>query len=289
MADMGRCKLLSHGDESLHTVFGKESTSNCLSRGVPSRCYVAPEVWSGGNITEKVDVYSFGVICWSILQNREPGPCNIDAKRPASVDTSTLELETSWPCELNALLVACFNHDPTKRPTFRKIVTVLDRILHKPALSSSNKSPRSTPSNSPRITGKSLRTSGKDDGWMPRMAEAIKHDNHEDELKPELPGAPAVLNVTRRSFAEKFTKVVADVLPLFRNAQSGSLIPSRRGTSVSTPNTQDMTRKSMAPGKMPAFASQGSSSTAALSTHTLGSLGSTLPHIIKATCSLPSI
>ena len=294
LADMGRCKLLRKDGKSLPLVFPNQSTSSCLTRGVPSRCYVAPEIWSGGDITEKVDVYSFGVICWSMLQNREPGPCHIDSKRPGCIDPSTLDLESHWPCEFSALLVACWSRDVTKRPTFKKIVSALDKFsrstrltpMHSPT--SSMKTPREL---SRGISGNSMHTSGKDGGWMPPVAaEATKHHNHNhnhnhnnDDLNPDLPGSPAVLNVTRKSFAEKFSKVVADVLPLFRNGHSGSLnhtatMTSRRSTPTeNSPNTIDMTRKSMPLGRIPGLAatkspSNGSMSTAPMSTHTLGSI-----------------
>ena len=293
LADMGRCKLLSH--EVFHPlIFGKESTSQCLSRGVPSRTYVAPEIWSGGDITEKVDVYSFSLICWSLVQNREPGPSNIDAKRPGSIDTNTLDLNSNWPSEFSALLVACWSRDATKRPSFKKIVSTLDKILRKPAMlspsttnsaSNSHRSPRSTPTHTPSSSMKSP----QEDGWMPRMTESTKH-NDNDDLKPDLPGTPAVLNLTRRSFAEKFSQVVADVLPLLRqrNVHHSSTTTSRRSTPVDSPNTTDMTRKSIPSGKMiTGHTSNGSISTAPLSTHTLGL--STMPHIIKGNNSLPNI
>ena len=311
LADMGRCKLLRKDGKTLPLVFPNQSTSNCLTRGIPSRCYSAPEIWSGGDITEKVDVYSFGVICWSMVQNQEPGPCNIDSKRPGHIDPSTLDLESQWPCEFNALLVACWSRDATKRPTFKKIVTALDKLLRKPATSSSAKNeeasssssrlarltPKSTPNSSmktPRdlargTSGISMHSSDKGGGWMPPVAEATQHNNSNkdnDDLKPDLPGSPAILNVTRRSFAEKFSKVVADVLPLFRGGHSVG--PNHATTSTSrtrstppptgggSPDTIDMTRKSSPLGTIPGLVaarapSNNSMSTGPLSTHSLGS------------------
>ena len=34
--------------------------------------YMAPEVLSNGKITEKADVFSFGVLVWECLTGREP-------------------------------------------------------------------------------------------------------------------------------------------------------------------------------------------------------------------------
>ena len=87
LADMGRCKLL--GKHSRALMFNtNRSSNNCHGRGVPSRCYMAPEISSGDNITEKVDVYSYAMIVWSMLSRREPSGVNIDAKRPGTTNTN---------------------------------------------------------------------------------------------------------------------------------------------------------------------------------------------------------
>ena len=46
------------------------------------------------------------------------------------VDTRTLELPPIWPSELSEMLVACWQLESYKRPTFRKIVSLLERLLH---------------------------------------------------------------------------------------------------------------------------------------------------------------
>ena len=78
-----------------------------------------------------------------MVQNREPNPCNIDPKRPGHIDTGTLDVESNWPCEFKNMLIACFRTDSTRRPTFKKVLSALDKMLQvgvdKPSSSSSHR------------------------------------------------------------------------------------------------------------------------------------------------------
>jgi hypothetical protein len=89
---------------------------------------MAPELSSGEGVTEKVDVYSFALVVWSVVSNREPNPTNIDPQRPGHVDTRTLDVESSWPADFRELLVACWHADSTRRPAFKDVVRALSRM-----------------------------------------------------------------------------------------------------------------------------------------------------------------
>lgn len=49
-------------------------TANMATRiGTPA--YMAPETWTGSLYNEKVDVYSWGILCWEVLLREKPYDC----------------------------------------------------------------------------------------------------------------------------------------------------------------------------------------------------------------------
>jgi len=94
--------------------------------------YMAPEVVNKHPYNYKVDVYSFGIILWELLSNKRSflGMTEDEfmtdvvcgAKRPSPINKN-------WPKKLIELMNTCWDVDGTQRPTFSKIVHVLDTIL----------------------------------------------------------------------------------------------------------------------------------------------------------------
>jgi hypothetical protein len=92
---------------------------------------MAPEVMLRSNLTTKVDVYSYGVVLWEIIQ-REPAFSHhndydrfskavINGERPP-----TKELKSP---ELLSLMTSCWAPNPNDRPDFPAICTSLDQIM----------------------------------------------------------------------------------------------------------------------------------------------------------------
>jgi serine/threonine protein kinase len=93
---------------------------------------MAPEMLQEKKYTEKVDVYSFGIILSEILSMKPPfdgvktwdiPDLVIEGKRP--------ELPKKLPAKLRDLTVACWHQTPKKRPTFAAIYDKLRAILAK--------------------------------------------------------------------------------------------------------------------------------------------------------------
>ena len=100
--------------------------------------YMAPDVIESNSYNEKVDVYSFGLIVWEMLERRSPFPDAMqavdvvmlvkDGKRPEfselpsgdKIDQNSLQRLKA----LRQLVVGCWNNDPVRRPSFSEILQV---------------------------------------------------------------------------------------------------------------------------------------------------------------------
>eukprot|EP00163_Fabomonas_tropica_P028049 TRINITY_DN560_c0_g1_i1.p1 TRINITY_DN560_c0_g1~~TRINITY_DN560_c0_g1_i1.p1 ORF type:complete len:468 (+),score=123.97 TRINITY_DN560_c0_g1_i1:258-1661(+) len=103
--------------------------NNTMTRGVGTPHWVAPEILRSGKYSEKVDVYSYGVLLWELYT------CKIPYE---GVDTGTLvtklcedptfrlpipdDADPRWAKLMNM----CFEHDPSKRPSMSEVVEFLD-------------------------------------------------------------------------------------------------------------------------------------------------------------------
>ncbi|KAE8675013.1 hypothetical protein F3Y22_tig00111708pilonHSYRG00548 [Hibiscus syriacus] len=86
---------------------------------------MAPELLSGKSnmVSEKIDVYSFGIVMWELLTGEEPyadmhcasiiGGIVNDSLRP----TIPVWCDPEW----KALMERCWASDPARRPSFSEI------------------------------------------------------------------------------------------------------------------------------------------------------------------------
>ncbi|KAL6068396.1 hypothetical protein QOT17_008205 [Balamuthia mandrillaris] len=92
------------------------------SCGTPN--WMAPELLRGEPYTEKVDVYSFGMICWEMITQQVPF---------ADFNTAEIRKQVGWnhkrpvipldcPKKFAALIKDCWHKNPKKRPSFQEIV-----------------------------------------------------------------------------------------------------------------------------------------------------------------------
>lgn len=137
LADFGLSKLMDRDQQN--QVF-------TTMRGTPG--YMAPE-WSSATITEKVDVYSFGIVVMEILCGRR----NVDryqaeeeevhllrvftkkageGKLLELVDKSSEDMQLNGGEAVKMMRIAawCLQRDYTRRPSMQKVLNVLNGYLN---------------------------------------------------------------------------------------------------------------------------------------------------------------
>ncbi|XP_061340194.1 LRR receptor-like serine/threonine-protein kinase RGI1 [Gastrolobium bilobum] len=133
IADFGLAKLVDDGD------FGRSSNTVAGSYG-----YIAPEYGYMMKITEKSDVYSYGIVLLEVLTGKQPiDPTIPDGlhvvdwvrqKRGLEVlDPSLLsrpESEIEEMMQALGIALLCVNSSPDERPTMRDIAAMLKEIKH---------------------------------------------------------------------------------------------------------------------------------------------------------------
>ncbi|XVE83575.1 hypothetical protein DITRI_Ditri16bG0098000 [Diplodiscus trichospermus] len=135
LADFGLSKLIDRGQNHVLTTM----------RGTPG--YMAPE-WSSATITEKVDVYSFGIVVWEILCGRR----NVDRSQPEEemhllrlftkkaedgkllelVDKFSEDMQSNGTEVVKMMRIAawCLQADYTRRPSMSTVLSVLRGYLN---------------------------------------------------------------------------------------------------------------------------------------------------------------
>lgn len=115
------------------TIFSSANQKKAGEEALGTVYWSAPEVLSGGSHTVASDCYSIGILLWEIFHRRLP----FDGRDPLSVAFEVVNngtrplLDPKLPHQMSELIVACWNQDPTKRPTVQDMVDSL-REMSKP-------------------------------------------------------------------------------------------------------------------------------------------------------------
>eukprot|EP00250_Pteridium_aquilinum_P019241 c24360_g1_i1 orf=593-3931(+) len=117
------CKV---GDLGLSKVKQQTMISGGVRGTLP---WMAPELLNGSSslVSEKVDVFSFGIVLWELLTGEEPYATMHYGAIIGGIVTNTLRpLVPSW-CDPDwkSLMEACWAADPAERPTFSEIASSL--------------------------------------------------------------------------------------------------------------------------------------------------------------------
>ncbi|GAA0173959.1 non-receptor serine/threonine protein kinase [Lithospermum erythrorhizon] len=113
------CKI---GDLGLSKVKQNTLVSGGVRGTLP---WMAPELLSGktNRVSEKIDVYSFGIVMWELLTGDEPYSDMHCASVIGGIVNDSLRPEIPTWCdpEWKSLMESCWASDPSKRPSFGEI------------------------------------------------------------------------------------------------------------------------------------------------------------------------
>jgi hypothetical protein len=129
--DDGTLKVLDFGLCTCVKVRRRSDIFYEMTGNTGSLRYMAPEVAMRKPYGEKVDVHSYGIILWQMARDRVPFD-GMDANAFMTAVVRNKErpkLDKSWPEPFSHLIVSCWSHVPTARPSFREIIIVLDGLL----------------------------------------------------------------------------------------------------------------------------------------------------------------
>ncbi|XP_027368938.1 uncharacterized protein LOC113874890 isoform X2 [Abrus precatorius] len=113
------CKI---GDLGLSKVKQHTLVSGGVRGTLP---WMAPELLSGKSnmVSEKIDVYSFGIVMWEVLTGNEPYADMHCASIIGGIVNNTLRPQIPTWCdpEWKSLMESCWASDPAERPSFSEI------------------------------------------------------------------------------------------------------------------------------------------------------------------------
>jgi serine/threonine protein kinase len=124
ISDFGLAKVRSK-------IPGSDADEYSMTGETGSYRFMAPEVYRHEDYTETVDVYSYAMIMYYLLDGRPPWPFvnGAVAVRKAAIDGDRPVIPRKWDQRLSNLIQECWDENANHRPSFQKIIEVLDDFM----------------------------------------------------------------------------------------------------------------------------------------------------------------
>ena len=98
--------------------------------------YTAPEyLEEKSNIVENprvgADIYSFGMIVWELITENKPFKLlsKDELVNKVVIEKIRPKIPDNIPTEISQIIRACWQHEEEKRPSFGKIVKILENLI----------------------------------------------------------------------------------------------------------------------------------------------------------------
>ena len=116
-----RCVLARSRDTEVYEMTGNTGSLR----------YMAPEVVLGQPYTERVDVYSFGMIMWTMARNKSPfkGFDRAMHRSRVVLGGERPKMDPEWPGDFVALLDNCWHQESCLRPPFTVVCDLLNKMI----------------------------------------------------------------------------------------------------------------------------------------------------------------
>ncbi|KAL1189786.1 Integrin-linked protein kinase 1 [Cardamine amara subsp. amara] len=130
--DSGHLKVADFGVSKLLVVKKTAKTDRPTTSLDSSWRYMAPEVYRNEEYDTKVDVFSFALILQEMIEGNVPFHLTEESEVPKAYtkdERPPFNATTkSYPFRLRELIQLCWDKEPSKRPSFREIITALEVI-----------------------------------------------------------------------------------------------------------------------------------------------------------------
>ena len=119
---MGQKNLVKVGDFGLARYVLDDQYTASEGTKFPVK-WAAPEVIDYTNFSSKSDVWAYGILCWELFSGGQSPYKGFQNTRVADEVRRGYRLQrpAACPADIYQLMTNCWDHQPEKRPSFKKI------------------------------------------------------------------------------------------------------------------------------------------------------------------------